>query len=118
LERRVNRYYPVGELVDLVPHKRGASKRVVEISIVGKESQALVRGLRIRRVLGLSETLFVIDREYDQEGGITHFTFFGKGLGHGVGLCQVGAFGMALAGADYKKILQKYYHGIKITKSY
>ncbi len=118
LERRINRYYPVGELVDLVPQKRGASKRVVEISIVGKESQAVARGLRIRRVLGLSETLFVIDREYDQEGSITHFTFFGKGLGHGVGLCQVGAFGMALAGADYKKILKKYYHGIKITKSY
>lgn len=118
LERRVNRFYPVGELVDLVPQKRGESKRVVEISIVGKESHALVRGLRIRRVLGLSETLFVIDREYDQDGSITHFTFFGKGLGHGVGLCQVGAFGMALAGADYKKILKKYYHGIKITKSY
>jgi stage II sporulation protein D len=118
LERRINRYYPVGELVDLIPQKRGASKRVVEISIVGKESQAVARGLRIRRVLGLSETLFVIDREYDQEGGITHFTFFGKGLGHGVGLCQVGAFGMALSGADYKKILKKYYQGIKITKSY
>ncbi|MGD2246041.1 MAG: SpoIID/LytB domain-containing protein [Candidatus Aminicenantes bacterium] len=118
LERRINRYYPVGELVDLIPQKRGASKRVVEISIVGKESQAVARGLRIRRVLGLSETLFVIDREYDQEGGVTHFTFFGKGLGHGVGLCQVGAFGMAMAGADYKKILKKYYHGIKITKSY
>ncbi len=118
LERRINRYYPVGELVDLIPQKRGASKRVVEISIVGKESQAVARGLRIRRVLGLSETLFVIDREYDQEGGVTHFTFFGKGLGHGVGLCQVGAFGMALAGADYRKILKKYYHGIKITKSY
>jgi len=118
MERRVNRYYPVGELVDLIPQKRGASKRVVEISIVGKESQAVARGLRIRRVLGLSEMLFVIDREYDQEGGITHFTFFGKGLGHGVGLCQVGAFGMALAGADYKKILKKYYHGIKIVKSY
>ncbi len=118
LERRINRYYPIGELVDLIPQKRGASKRVVEISIVGKESQAVARGLRIRRVLGLSETLFVIDREYDQDGGITHFTFFGKGLGHGVGLCQVGAFGMASSGADYKKILQKYYHGIKIVKSY
>jgi len=118
LERRINRFYPVGKLVDLVPLKRGASKRVVEISIVGKDSQAVARGLRIRRVLGLSETLFVIDREYDQKGGITHFTFFGKGLGHGVGLCQVGAFGMALAGADYKKILKKYYHDIKITKSY
>ncbi len=118
LEKRINRYYPVGELIDLVPQKRGVSKRVVGITVVGKDSQALVRGLRIRRVLGLRETLFVIDREYDGEGILTHFTFIGKGLGHGVGLCQVGAFGMALAGADYEKILKKYYHGIKITKSY
>lgn len=118
LERRVNRFYPIGELVDLVPQKRGVSKRVVEISIIGKDSQAVVRGLRIRRVLGLRETLFVIGREYSEDGSITHFTFFGKGLGHGVGLCQVGAYGMALAGADYKKILKKYYQGIKITKSY
>jgi stage II sporulation protein D len=118
LERRINRFYPVGELVDVVPQKRGTSKRAVEVSIIGKETQVVVRGLRIRRVLGLNETLFVIDREYDKEGNITHFTFFGKGLGHGVGLCQVGAFGMAVAGADYKQILKKYYHGIKITKSY
>jgi stage II sporulation protein D len=118
LERRINRFYPVGELVDVVPQKRGESKRAVEVLIIGKETQIRVRGLRIRRVLGLHETLFVIDREYDGEGSITHFTFFGKGLGHGVGLCQVGAFGMALAGADYKQILKKYYHGIKITKSY
>ncbi len=118
LERRINRFYPVGELVDVVPQKRGASGRAVEVSIIGKESQVVVRGLRIRRVLGLYETLFVIDKEYDEEGNITHFTFFGKGLGHGVGLCQVGAFGMALAGADYKQILKKYYQGIKITKSY
>jgi stage II sporulation protein D len=84
----------------------------------GKDGQAVVKGLRIRKVLGLSETLFVIDREYDKEGAITHFTFNGKGLGHGVGLCQVGAFGMALAGANYKDILKKYYHGIKISKIY
>ncbi|MCK4759321.1 MAG: SpoIID/LytB domain-containing protein [Candidatus Aminicenantes bacterium] len=118
LERRINRFYPVGELVDVVPQKRGASKRAVEVLITGKETQVIVKGLRIRRVLGLNETLFVIEREYDKDGSITHFTFFGKGLGHGVGLCQVGAFGMALAGADYKQILKKYYHGIKITKSY
>jgi stage II sporulation protein D len=118
LEKRVNRYYPVGELVDIVPQKRGVSKRVIEISIMGKDAQAVARGLRIRRVLGLGETLFVIDREYDQKGRITHFTFLGKGLGHGVGLCQVGAFGMAQAGADYRQILKKYYRGIKISKYY
>ncbi len=118
LERRINRYYPIGELVDVVPQKRGKSKRVIELLVVGRETQALVKGLRIRRVLGLGETLFVIEREHDQEGRISHFTFLGKGLGHGVGLCQVGAFGMAQAGADYKEILKKYYHGIKIDRAY
>jgi stage II sporulation protein D len=118
LGKRVNQYYPIGELIDIVPQRRGDSKRVVEMLLKGKDGQAVVKGLRIRKVLGLSETLFVIDREYDKEGAITHFTFNGKGLGHGVGLCQVGAFGMALAGANYKDILKKYYHGIKINKIY
>lgn len=118
LGKRINRYYPIGELVDVLPQKRGKSRRVIEVLIQGKESQAIVKGLRIRWVLGLRETLFVVDREYDQEGQISKFSFYGKGFGHGVGLCQVGAFGMALAGADYKDILKKYYHGIKISKDY
>jgi stage II sporulation protein D len=118
LERRINQYYPVGKLIDIIPQKRGESKRLLEILLVGEEAQAIVEGFRIRSVLGLRETLFVIDREYDGEGGITHFTFWGRGFGHGVGLCQVGAFGMAQAGADYEEILKKYYRGIKISKIY
>jgi len=118
LEKRMNKYYPVGKLVDIIPQRRGKSQRAVEILINGEETQTVVKGLRILRVLGLKETLFVIDREYDKEGRISHFTFYGRGFGHGVGLCQVGAFGMAQAGADYKKILKKYYRGIKIKKIY
>ena len=60
----------------------------------------------------------VIDREYDSEGRIKDFIFTGKGWGHGVGLCQVGAFGMARSGAAYMDILQKYYEGITIDKIY
>jgi stage II sporulation protein D len=116
LEKRINQYYPLGELEDIIPQRRGKSQRVVEVLIKGGETQTVVKGLRIRRVLGLKETLFVIDREYDTEGRIKHFIFYGRGFGHGVGLCQVGAFGMAQAGADYKKILKKYYRGIKISK--
>jgi len=118
LEKRINQYYPVGKLEDIIPQRRGKSQRVVEVLIKGGEAQTVVKGLRIRRVLGLKETLFVIDREYDTEGRITHFTFYGRGFGHGVGLCQVGAFGMAQAGAGYKEILKKYYRGIKINKKY
>ncbi len=118
LEKRINQFYPVGELQDLIPQRRGISNRVVELLIKGTETQALVKGFKIKSVLGLRETLFVLDREYNDQGHVTHFIFSGKGWGHGVGLCQVGAFGMARAGAAYKEILKKYYRGIKITKIY
>ncbi len=118
LEKRINQYYPVGTLLDLVPQRRGESNRVVELLIKGSKTQTLVKGLRIRRVLGLKETLFVMEKEYDESGELAHVLFTGRGWGHGVGLCQVGAFGMARAGADYQEILKKYYKGIKISKLY
>jgi stage II sporulation protein D len=118
LEKRINQYYPIGQLLDLVPLRRGESNRIAELKIIGSETQAVVKGLRIRRVLGLKETLFVMEREYDEAGALSHILFTGRGWGHGVGLCQVGAFGMARAGADYQEILKKYYKGIKITKLY
>lgn len=118
MEKRVNQFYPLGELLDIEPLKRGESRRVVELLIKGSQTQVHVKGLRIRRVLGLRETLFVIEKERDEAGQISHFIFTGRGWGHGVGLCQVGAYGMARAGADYKEILKKYYKGIKISKMY
>jgi len=118
ISRRINRFYPVGEVLDILPTARGDSKRISRIMIKGTESEAEVSGLRIRRVLGLRETYFVIDREYDETGRVKNFIFNGKGWGHGVGLCQVGAFGMARAGADYKEILKKYYHGIHLKNLY
>jgi stage II sporulation protein D len=118
LEREINQYYPIGKLIDVKPMNRGVSGRVRELLIKGSEGEVVTMGLKIRYVLGLKETLFVIDREYDQERRVTYFTFTGKGWGHGVGLCQVGAYGMALAGADYKEILKKYYRETKIEKIY
>ncbi|MFC2168137.1 SpoIID/LytB domain-containing protein [Acidobacteriota bacterium] len=118
LEKRINRYYPIGDLIDLVPQTKSESNRVVELRISGTESEAVVEGLRIRKVLGLKEILFVIDRDYDEAGSITHFEFNGRGWGHGVGLCQVGAFSMAQAGADFEEILKKYYNGITIGEIY
>lgn len=118
LEKRINRYYPIGKLIDVIPTRRGGSNRVVEILIEGSEAQATVKGLRVRRVLGLRETLFVMEKEYSEAGELSQIIFTGRGWGHGVGLCQVGAFGMARAGADYQEILKKYYKGIKISKLY
>ncbi len=42
-------------------------------------------------------------------------TFSGKGLGHGVGMCQWGAKGFAETGWSYKDILSFYFSGVKIV---
>lgn len=44
------------------------------------------------------------------------FRFTGTGWGHGVGMCQWGAYGMAKEGMDYRTILQHYYKNTDITK--
>ena len=116
LEARLNQYYPLGGLVDMTVKKTGASGRVVELEIKGAEGSVSVNGFQVRTVLGLRDTLFVIDRAYDEDGRVARFVFTGRGWGHGVGLCQVGAYGMALAGAPYREILKKYYRGIKVEK--
>ena len=47
----------------------------------------------------------------------TKNTFFqGKGYGHGIGMCQDGANGMAKNGKNYKQILKHYYPGSDITE--
>jgi stage II sporulation protein D len=114
--RGVARYGSVGEVRDLVPRKIGVSGRVVELEVQGTEGDLLLKGLKVRWGLGLRENLFVIDRETDEQGGVKRFVFSGKGWGHGVGLCQVGAFGMAQAGSTFQKIIQHYYTGVRLTR--
>ena len=108
----------VGSLTDLRVAARGSSRRVTDLEMVGTNGNAHVRGGRIRSALGLREQLFVIERRYDDAGRVTGFTFIGRGWGHGVGMCQVGAYGMARAGLTYDRILKAYYTGIELTKMY
>jgi stage II sporulation protein D len=118
LESRINQSYPIGALVDLSIKARGDSGRATELVLTGADNTATVRGFQIRAALGLRDTLFVVDRAFDEDGRVDLFTFSGRGWGHGVGLCQVGAYGMAVAGAKYQDILKKYYSGVKIEKMY
>jgi stage II sporulation protein D len=115
--RAVGRYGFVGEVHDLVPKRLGVSGRVVELAVVGSAGQLSLKGLRVRWGLGLRENLFVIDRETGLRGEVKGFVFTGKGWGHGVGLCQVGAFGMAQAGSKFEEILAHYYSGVKLGPS-
>jgi stage II sporulation protein D len=108
----------IGQILDLRVVSRGSSHRVTDLEVVGSGGTAHVRGGRIRSALGLREQLFVIDREYDDSGRVTSFVFSGRGWGHGVGMCQVGAYGLAKQGWSYEQILKAYYTGIELTRMY
>jgi len=116
VERTLARYGSVGRVRDLVPARVGASGRVVELDVVGTEGKIDLKGLQVRWGLGLRENLFVIDRETGPRGDVQRFVISGKGFGHGVGLCQVGAFGMAQAGSTFEEILKHYYTGIALGR--
>jgi len=108
----------VGAITDLRVAARGSSRRVIDLEVIGTAGTAHVRGGRIRSALGLREQLFVIDRVYDDGGRVGSFIFIGRGWGHGVGLCQVGAYGLARQGFTSEQILKSYYSGIELTKMY
>ena len=99
---------------------RGVSGRARELRIDGLRGQVVVeRELPIRRLLGgLKSALFVIDTEMGADGRPRRYTFRGGGFGHGVGMAQVGAIGMAEAGKAYAAILGHYYGGAQPQKVY
>lgn len=108
----------IGPITDLRVIARGSSRRAIDLAVIGAEGTAHVRGGRIRSALGLREQLFIIDRRYDANGRVASFIFTGRGWGHGVGMCQVGAYGLAKLGWSYDRILKNYYSGIDLTRLY
>ncbi|HEU4610697.1 MAG TPA: SpoIID/LytB domain-containing protein [Kofleriaceae bacterium] len=104
----------IGRIKALTPKQRGVSGRIKVLTIAGTKGSADVIGdLRIRRLLGgLKSSLFEVKRDGDT------FVFDGAGFGHGVGMCQLGAMGMAEAGRTHAQILAHYYRGTHLHRLY
>ena len=60
----------------------------------------------------------MVEKEYDNNRQVKLFHFDGRGWGHGVGMCQHGAYELAKDGYSYTSILQKYYTGVEVQKVY
>jgi stage II sporulation protein D len=89
---------------------------VGKIRIHGDNGQTVdVEGLAVRWTLDVPDTLFTAKRlaPRDQEPG---WLFNGRGFGHGVGMCQVGSYGMAQRGHSYREILTHYYTGVELGR--
>jgi len=108
-----------GDILDLIPMKRGKSGRICELKIVGTKLTMIIgKELEIRRALSeshLYSSAFVVRKSVDGDGRL-HFHIFGAGWGHGVGLCQIGAAVMGDKGYGYDEILKHYYPGATIEK--
>jgi stage II sporulation protein D len=74
-----------------------------------------VDGLAIRWTLDVPDTLFTVKR-LEPKGREAGYLFTGRGFGHGVGMCQVGSYGMAQRGQTYRDILTHYYSGIELGR--
>jgi stage II sporulation protein D len=108
----------IGEVRSLRVLDRGPSERPINTEIVGSRGRTTVRALRLRTLLGLRDSLFYFDEERNAAGDLIGLMLYGSGWGHGVGMCQVGAYGMAMDGATYDQILKTYYTGIDLKKMY
>lgn len=103
----------VGLIEDIAVLERDASDRIKRVKITDRDKKSVVLpGKDFREYVGpniiRSNNYFTLMQGY-------YVDFFGKGWGHGVGMCQWGAQGMSQEGFAYDKILQFYYPGTKIV---
>jgi len=107
--------FHVGQIREILVVATSPSGRWTTVRIVTDSGDLEVKGNSLRIWLGagkIKSTLGDITRQGDD------FIFSGRGFGHGVGLSQWGAQGMAREGKSYRDILAHYYPGTEIEKVY
>ena len=109
----------IGTLRALLPEARGISGRVESVRLVGSDGETRITRDSVRSALGgLRSNLFVHSAGYSSTGRLEQILFEGAGWGHGVGLCQSGAAGMAADGYDAGEILSHYYPRATVDRLY
>lgn len=110
----------IGDIKSVVITKRGPSRRVIEMIVYSGAGEFRIEKNNVRMLLkndtepskSLPSTLFTMETQGNK------IKIIGKGYGHGAGMCQYGAMGMAEKGYNYKDILKHYYRGVHLEKVY
>lgn len=118
---RINMDYKVGEVINIIPMRRSPSGHVNSLRIVGKKRTVdITKEHLIRNIMGYSSmksTLFDIAVNRRKNGRVRNYWLYGGGWGHGIGLCQSGAAGLAgKYNKDYREIMDFYFPGTKIQR--
>jgi stage II sporulation protein D len=104
-----------GAVTNVRVTRRGVGGFATEVEVTGPGKRARLGAYAFRLAVGayrLQSTNFEVTPT------ATGFLFQGCGFGHGVGLCQWGAQGMAQAGWNYREILLHYYPGSRLVRVY
>ncbi len=117
IERK--QHFGLGKITRLEALERGPGGRISRLKITGEHGSVVVgKELEIRRTLSethLYSSAFDIITSLNGNNELL-FTLKGRGWGHGVGLCQIGAAVMGEEGCSYREILSYYYTGTVIER--
>ncbi len=106
-DKLINRGFTIGAIKEIAVVDRNRSDRINMLKITDREGhEILINGKDFREVLG-PNVLKSNNYEISMQG--YYVDFIGKGWGHGVGMCQWGARGMANGQFNYKQIINYYY---------
>jgi stage II sporulation protein D len=108
------RGYQIGLIKNIQVIERNKSGRIRKLRIVSRDGkEEIVEGKVFRDIIGPN---ILRSNKYDIEMKGWYVDFVGNGWGHGVGMCQWGAYGMALMHYNYRQILFFYYPGSELVK--
>ena len=112
-----------GDLLDVRVDQRSRCGRVRDLTVSTSKGDLTFHGDRTRWVLRrpggtaiLRSSFFKIGVIRGEDGRAMKVVATGGGNGHGIGMCQWGAMGMARAGLDYREILSHYYKSTKLER--
>ncbi|MGC8867100.1 MAG: SpoIID/LytB domain-containing protein, partial [Elusimicrobiales bacterium] len=102
----------VSKIKNIRIYSKDKSGRAIKLLISTDKGNIRVEAKDLREFIGTFDikSTFISKIEKRSLG----FKIYGRGWGHGIGLCQDGAKKMADLGFNYKKILEFYYPGSKI----
>jgi len=108
------------DLKDILLKEKGDCFHYKEIEVIISEGSKDLRGdLNIRNYFDhLRSSAFKIEKKLSAQGQPSMLFFWGAGFGHGAGMCQDGAVGMAEAGYSWQQIINHYFPNTEIKKLY
>ncbi len=114
----------VGRIREVVVDAQALSGRAQSVRVTSDNGTWVVRKKKIRAVLRrrsdgedrpLRSTYIRILNDRTPDGYLSRVVISGAGNGHGIGMCQWGAIGMARAGRSAEQIVRKYYRGTELS---